>query len=208
MKRLYVFDMDGTLLRDTTACEQIARVTGTTRELYSIEQRFASGEISTREFAREIHSLWGVPDAGTVQQAYELAPKIANIARVVQEVRRRGGISCVITLSPDYFAEQLVRHFGFDHLYASRFPAHSGESLELGEILTPEDKPALTARLCARLGLSFEATVVFGDSPAERPIFQAVRDSVAVNARAEIESIARYRYRGDDLWEAFQLVPA
>jgi phosphoserine phosphatase len=47
---LHVFDMDGTLLKGTTASLQIARHLGCTRELAGLEARFAAGEIDTRGF--------------------------------------------------------------------------------------------------------------------------------------------------------------
>jgi phosphoserine phosphatase len=42
---LHVFDMDGTLLKGTTASLQIARHLGCTRELAELEARFAAGEV-------------------------------------------------------------------------------------------------------------------------------------------------------------------
>ena len=55
---LHVFDMDGTLLRGTTASLQIARHLGCMEELAGLEARFAAGQIDTRGFATAIHGLW------------------------------------------------------------------------------------------------------------------------------------------------------
>jgi phosphoserine phosphatase len=55
---LHVFDMDGTLLRGTTASLQIARHLGCMEELTGLETRFAAGQIDTRVFATAIYGLW------------------------------------------------------------------------------------------------------------------------------------------------------
>jgi hypothetical protein len=63
---LHIFDMDGTLLRGTTANLEIARHLGSTEQLVELEARFAAEEIDTRGFSAAIHKLWRdlTPPAG------------------------------------------------------------------------------------------------------------------------------------------------
>jgi phosphoserine phosphatase len=56
--RLFVFDMDGTLWVRTTACIEIAKVSGTLDQLHILEQKFAAGEIDAFCFAQNIGALW------------------------------------------------------------------------------------------------------------------------------------------------------
>jgi phosphoserine phosphatase len=60
--RLFVFDMDGTLLPNTSACLQIARVTNTVPALVDLERRFMEDLIDTKQFAHELHVLWSFID--------------------------------------------------------------------------------------------------------------------------------------------------
>lgn len=76
--RLFVFDMDGTLLMRTTACIEIAKVSGTLDQLHILEQQFAAGEIDAFCFARNIGVLWGMVDERVVRTAFEATPKLAN----------------------------------------------------------------------------------------------------------------------------------
>lgn len=55
---LHVFDMDGTLLKGTTASLQIAQLVGSTPELAELEAGFAAGEIDTRGFSATVHEQW------------------------------------------------------------------------------------------------------------------------------------------------------
>ncbi len=50
-------------------------------------------------------------------------------------------------MSPDYFADQFLE-FGFDAVFASRFPRSADVALDEGGILNPEDKPRIAARFC------------------------------------------------------------
>jgi len=63
---LHVFDMDGTLLKGTTASVEIARHLGCSQELAALEARFGAGEIGTRDFAAAIHGLWRTLTQATV----------------------------------------------------------------------------------------------------------------------------------------------
>jgi hypothetical protein len=58
MTALHVFDMDGTLLRGTTAAIEISRRVGRLQPLAELERRFAGEEISAPDFAVETHALW------------------------------------------------------------------------------------------------------------------------------------------------------
>lgn len=205
MSRLYVFDMDGTLLPGTTACLEIAKHTGTTAELCEIESLFTSGVFSTAEFARAIHELWGVLDEELVRRSFDLAPKLENIQRVLDEVAKQRSLSCLITMSPGYFARQFG-NYGFDYIFGSEFPDGVDVPFDPTRILTPEDKPRIAAEICQRENLDFSRTVAFGDSSTDIPMFDRVRWSVAVNAADSVLSSASLVYQGGCLWSAFQLV--
>jgi phosphoserine phosphatase len=96
--RLFVFDMDGTLLIGTTACIEIAKVSGTLDQLHVLERQFATGEIDAFCFAQNIGALWGMVDQRVVRTAFEAAPKLSNIKAVIALIRRGGGKSCLITM--------------------------------------------------------------------------------------------------------------
>ncbi len=68
--RLFVFDMDGTLLVKTAACIEIAKAAGTLDQLHVLEKQFATGEIDAFRFAQEIAALWGVLEESTVRTAF------------------------------------------------------------------------------------------------------------------------------------------
>src|ERR1700728_138638 len=91
--RLFVFDMDGTLLMGTTACIEIAKVSGTLDQLHILEQKFAAAEIDAFCFAQNIGTLWGMVDEQVVRTAFEATLKLDNIKTVTALIRGAGGKS-------------------------------------------------------------------------------------------------------------------
>lgn len=204
MNKLFVFDMDGTLLPRTTASLEIAKKTGTLEELRILESRFAAKELDTKMFASEIHKLWGVLGEDVIRSAFESTTKMKRIDTVISVLAERGHKSCVITMSPDFFAELFLEH-GFDYVFASQFPRKPRDVLNPAHILTPDDKVCLTTKMCDELGIDIVDVVAFGDSMSDYPLFRTLVHTVSVNGTPELERLAKYRYRGDDLYEIFEL---
>jgi phosphoserine phosphatase len=200
--RLFIFDMDGTLLVKTTASIEIAKITGTIDKLHLLEKNFADGVIDTFRFAQEISRFWGVLDTGVVRRAFDATPKLENIEDVTAMIRRGGGKSCLITMSPDFFAHHFY-DYGFDFIEASRFPTCAGEELVREKILSPEDKAVIARRLCRQLGFGLEDCIAFGDSMSDYILFKELEHTVSINGDRELKSLARYHYDGLDLHDAF-----
>jgi phosphoserine phosphatase len=124
-------------------------------------------------FATSIHKLWGVLDEKIIRAAFEGASKLTRIDTVISMLSDRGHTTCVITMSPDFFAE-LFLDYGFDRVCASQFPRNEQESLSHEKILIPHDKVRLTKQLCEELGVEMVDVVAFGDSMSDRPLFETL----------------------------------
>jgi phosphoserine phosphatase len=203
--RLFVFDMDGTLLIGTTACIEIARVSGTLDQLHILEQKFAAGEIDAFCFAQHIGALWGMVDEQVVRTAFEATPKLTNIKAVTDLIRRGGGKSGLITMSPDFYAN-LFYEYGFDFIGASQFPRGSHEEVKRENILNPKDKARIVEIWCKRLGFELNQCVAFGDSLSDYLLFKELEHTVSVNGDPTLRSLARYHYEGSDLHDAFLII--
>ncbi|SNT64868.1 phosphoserine phosphatase [Asanoa hainanensis] len=204
MTVLHVFDMDGTLLRGSSASLQIGRATGTVAEVAALEAAFVAGAIDTVGFARGVHQLWQGLTLDIVAAVYAGSPWLTGIREVCADIRRRGERSAVVTMSPDFFAELLLDE-GVDEVVASRFPAVPLVTpVDPAGILTPVDKVRIALELCARHGAS--RCIAYGDSISDVPLFAHLgRTTVAVNADAHVASVAGASYAGSDLFEAYAL---
>ncbi len=203
---LHVFDMDGTLLPATTASIELAKVTGHTRGTARAGVQVRRRRARHARFARAIYELWADLTPDDVVAAFAGARRLGRIADVLTDVRDRREHSLVITMSPDFFAKELVT-LGADAVVASTFPPppFAGAPLDPTGILTPADKPRIVTEQLRSLDLRIERCVAFGDSMSDAPLFRVLRHTVAVNADDHLLDLAAARYDGDDLWEAYQL---
>jgi phosphoserine phosphatase len=203
MTALHVFDMDGTLLRGTTAPIEISRRVGRLEPLADLERGFAAEEVTAAEFAIEMRALWEHLTAELVIQIVADAPWIDGIEDVCADIAQRGERSMLITMSPNFFADHLGDR-GLDVVYASRFPPLPfAAPIDPAGILNPADKVRLAEAERTAHGLPRSACVAYGDSMSDIPLFRVLENTVAVNADAALEGAARVAYRGEDLREAY-----
>jgi phosphoserine phosphatase len=203
MTALHVFDMDGTLLRGTTAAIELSRRIGRLDPLAELERRFATEEISAADFAVETHALWEELTAEVVAEVVADAPWIDGIEDVCRDIAERGERSMLITMSPNFFAEHLGLR-GIDVVRASQWPAPPFTApIDPAGILSPADKVRLAEAERTAHGLPREACVAYGDSMSDLPLFAVLQNTVAVNADSALERTARVVYRGEDLREAY-----
>jgi phosphoserine phosphatase len=201
--RAHVFDMDGTLLHATTAPLLLAAALGSGDGLAALEARFASGATNTVEFARELYAMWGVVAPDVVQRAFGGAPVLDNLRTVLDDIRGHCEWSCLITMSPDYFAEQFL-DYGFDAVFASRFPRDAHTPLDESGILEPRDKPRLAAAFCSDHGITLRDAVAYGDSMSDVFLFREVGVRIAVNADAHLTGLADVAVEGTDALLAYR----
>ena len=201
--RAHLFDMDGTLLHATTAPLLLAGALGGEDGLAVLETRFASGTLTAVEFARELHAMWGVVTPEIARRAFDSGRVLDNVREVLSDIRDRGEHACVITMSPDYFAEQFL-DFGFDEVFASRFPRDAETPLDETAILEPRDKPRLAAGFCEQFGLRLNEAVAYGDSMSDVFLFREVGVRVAVNADHHLADLADIAINGTDLLAAYR----
>lgn len=200
---LHVFDMDGTLLAGTTASLQVARQLGRVDDLAALEDQFATGALDSRGFALALRQLWHDLTPAVVAAAYEASPWLDRIEDVCTDIRSRGERSAVITMSPDFFAGLLASR-GFDRVVASGFPALPFTApLDPALILTPADKVRIVDEL--RRERPVRTCVAYGDSMSDAPLFRHLEATVAVNADHNLTDLAAAHYRGNDLFEAYEV---
>ncbi len=204
LRKLYVFDMDGTLLPNTSGCREIAKITGTKDLVERLESGFDGTKASCVKFARELYRNWGVLDHTILKSAFNNSPKLKNIKKTLKSIADRGHVSCMITLSPNFFANQFY-DYGFDHIFSSRFPDSHQDAFDPKAILSATDKLHLTQKLAHQLGVSFKDTVAFGDSISDKVLMDELTETVAVNGDEHINHLCKHRYRGECLWEAYAL---
>lgn len=203
-KRLFIFDMDGTLIPRSTALLEISKQTGHFEEFEELEKQLIEKRINNHNFATRVHSLWGKIPHEKIKNAFLNSPKLENIDTVLKYIKAHGGTSCLITMAPHFFADHFF-DYGFDHIFASRVLNIQEGTLHLEHLPNSHDKPRIAQELCQKLGIDFSHSIAFGDSISDEPLFETLTHTVAVNGDEYIKRIAKYNYEGLDLMQAFTL---
>lgn len=203
MTALHVFDMDGTLLRDTTANLQICRRLDRLAAMEELEDRFGAGDLDEPGMAAALARLWGDLDQAVVDEVAEASPWIDGIDEVCADIAARGETSMLITMSPEFFARHLHRR-GVDVVRGSVYPPLPvAAPIDPAGLMTPVDKVRHAEAERLRRGIGTRACVAYGDSTSDEPLFAHLEHTVAVNASPRVEAAASVAYRGADLREAY-----
>lgn len=187
---LVVFDLDGTLLPGTTACQEIARVAGNPGLIDTLEALYNDGVITSGEFGKRAAEDWLKHGPALYRRAFQQAPKLDDIDAALSRLKGLGAVTALVTMAPQPFANHFT---GFDHVFGSSY----GEV-----ILNPDDKPKRVTELLATYGLAADDVIALGDSASDIPLFTVCSRTVAVNASADLRSIARWTYDGPSALEA------
>ncbi|MEV4975720.1 HAD family hydrolase [Streptomyces scopuliridis] len=206
VRRLHLFDLDGTLIRSSAAAVEISRQLGLGAEIAELEREFLSLGLAPDEFAVRARELWAELTGVQVAAAFEGAPWLLGIREVWADIRKRGDYCAVISLSPDFFVGRLLE-WGAHAAHGSRWPVPPfTEPVDRAGILNPAAKVKIAKRLCAEFGVSLDDCVAYGDSMSDAELFAAVPRAVAVNADHHLSGLATHTYAGGDLREAYELV--
>jgi len=206
--RLHIFDMDGTLLRGSSAGIQIAREMGLVAEFQELEAALLRGVIDPVGYAERAYAMWSTLTEHQVTAAFDGSPWLTGIREVWADITARGEHCAVISLSPSFFVTRL-RAWNVHQARASVFPEvpfTSEARLDPAGILVPESKVSIADELCALYGVGRAECVAYGDSLSDTALFAAVPVSVAVNGDSHVSGLATHAYAGGDLREAYALV--
>ncbi|GAA3752878.1 HAD family hydrolase [Streptomyces tremellae] len=202
MTALHLFDMDGTLLLRSSASLEIGRRTGHLAAIEEYETAAASGAMDNLAFARSCHPLWQTLTEADIAAAFDAAPWIEGVRDVWADIEARGEHSAVVSMSPLFFVERLL-DWGVGSVHATDVAI--GAPLDPGLVLTHQSKAVIAAELCEKYAVPPDACVAYGDSLSDIALFQALRNTVAVNGDERIRSLARLSYQGTDLRAAYRL---
>lgn len=188
-RRLVVFDLDGTLLPNATACQYIGQATDTLDLVRELETRHGHGEIDETKFGRILDTAWNPHGPGIYEDAYKLANLATGIPETLDILKSHSFHTALVTMAPEAFARCLP---GFDDVVGSNYAG--------GRILLPEDKPNVARKIASTSNCDPSAIVAIGDSHSDLPLFRMASTAVAFNpAIAEIRELADHVCTGPSI---------
>jgi glucosyl-3-phosphoglycerate synthase len=170
LRKIAVFDMDNTILR-SSFIRKAAETFGFTRELDNIVADTKNPFLRTKLIARLLKGK----TIGELLAVTDSIPVTANLSLALQELKRQGYITGIISDSYDCVTNHLKNKFGFDFTISNEL--EFSRSIVTGDVKIPfvfipearshckHDycKSHALKRLCEQYGISMKNTLVVGD---------------------------------------------
>jgi len=191
-RRLVAFDADGTLI-DAEFIDELAKEAGVEEEVREITRRAMEGELSFEEsLRRRVRLLKGLP----LERVLRVASRVRIVPgarEILEELKRAGFITVLITGGFDVVAREVGRQLGFDYVFANRLVVKDGVltgEVE-GEVMGPEDKLRILKEVAERHGISLEECAAIGDGANDLLIIRNAGLGVGFNPKRVVREQAK-----------------
>ena len=192
-RRLFVFDMDSTLIQGETI-DELAKLAGVGDGVVAVTAAAMRGEIPFPEsFRRRLGLLNGLPEA-TAMQVLERIPLMEGAERLFRTLKARGAKTAVLSGGFTFFGAHLQQKLGLDFVHANVLHVRDGvvTGEVQGRIVDGAYKAELLVEIAAREGIPLEEVVAVGDGANDLPMLGLAGMGVAFHAKPVVRASAKY----------------
>lgn len=208
-KRLAVFDMDSTLIREEVI-DEIARRVGVVGQVSEITARAMNGELDFTASLRErVALLKGVP-ATVFEELRTVITLTPGAVQLVKALKRLGYKTAVLSGGFTPLTSWLADQLGLDYCFANHLVvSEDGKELTgevIGEIVNAEKKREHVLSIAAKEGILLDQTLVVGDGANDLLMMGVSGLGVAFHAKPKVQLAAPARVNSESLLDVLYLL--
>jgi phosphoserine phosphatase len=202
-------DLDGTLIRGTTACLHLGEWIGHRAVIEDLERRFSAGEIDSADVADTDAPYYKGRSIADVAEAMTRAPCIDDIREGVELLTSRGVDALLCTVTWTFAAQCVAEQFGFGAVSGTVMHLDEDGLLagRVAQYFEPEDKAVFLRDYCAARDIAMTQVVAIGDGRSDLPMFAAAGFSVGLNASPAARAAASIAVDSHSFLDALRAVP-
>lgn len=190
-RRLFVFDMDSTLIQGEVI-DELAKMAGVGNQVVRITEAAMRGELNFDEsFTRRVTLLKGL-SAKYVNSLVPAIPMAEGAERLIRTLRLLGYKTAILSGGFTFFAHHLQRRLGIDYVYANELEIVDGTVT--GRVLPPivngERKAVLLGEIARREDISLDQVVAVGDGANDIPMLRLAGMGIAYRAKPLVRQSA------------------
>jgi phosphoserine phosphatase len=192
-RRLFVFDMDSTLIQGETI-DELAKMAGVADRVVAITASAMRGEIEFQEsFRRRVVLLSGLPEAKAME-VIERLPLMEGAERLFRTLKARGAKTAILSGGFSFFGAVLKEKLGADYVFANELDVRDGflTGEVRGRIVDGPRKAELLVEIAGREGIPLEQVVAVGDGANDLPMLGLAGMGVAFHAKPVVRASARF----------------
>ncbi|HEX4321526.1 MAG TPA: phosphoserine phosphatase SerB [Acidobacteriaceae bacterium] len=192
-RKLFVFDMDSTLIHGETI-DELAKMAGVSDRVMAITASAMRGEIEFQEsFRRRVALLAGLPEAKALEVVRRI-PLMDGAERLFRALKKRGAKTAILSGGFTFLGSVLQQKLGADYLFANELDLADGfvTGDVRGGIVDGARKAELLVEIAGREGISLEQVVAVGDGANDLPMLGLAGMGVAFHAKPVVRASARY----------------
>jgi phosphoserine phosphatase len=191
-RRLFVFDMDSTLIQ-CEVIDELARLHGVYDQVSAITEAAMRGELDFKaSFTQRVGLLKGLEMEKVIAFADRL-PLTEGAERLVDTLNKLGFKTAICSGGFTIFGERLKEILGIDFVFANELDHEDGRltGKVKGEIVDAQRKAALMRLLAADMNISLQQVVAVGDGANDLPMIGQAGLGIAFRAKPVVRANAK-----------------
>ena len=192
-RRLFVFDMDSTLI-EAEVIDELAKLHGVGEQVSSITASAMRGELDFKQsFAKRVALLAGLPES-RLKEVLDSIPLAAGAERLIHTLKSLGYKTAVLSGGFTFFGKHLQERLGIDYVFANELETANGAvtGRVVGEIVDGKKKAELLAMLAEKENISVDQVVAVGDGANDLPMLNLAGMGIAFHAKPLVRQSASH----------------
>ncbi len=192
-RRLFVFDMDSTLIQ-AEVIDELAKLHAVGEQVAAITAAAMRGEIDFQQsFRQRVALLRGLPES-RVKEILHRVPLVGGAEQLIFMLKRLGYKTAIVSGGFRFFGNQLKKRLGIDYLFANELEIADGlvTGQVTGEIIDGRRKAELLTEIARRENISLDQVVAVGDGANDLPMLNLAGMGIAFHAKPLVRSSARH----------------